>query len=121
MSKINIVQISAALGFPVTATFITDVLGVPPDQSLSVKRALFWPREQYGMIHGRLQNHLNSRIGIDPSTFTPERPRGEAAAAPAPAAAPAEPEGFGFEEPAPAAEPEGFGFDDASAETEGFF
>lgn len=96
--KINIVQISAALGFPVTAHFITDVLGVQPDPALSVKRALFWPREQYGMIHGRLQNHLNSRIGIDPLTFTPDRPKASGST-PATAAG-VEPDGFGFEEPA---------------------
>lgn len=120
MSKINIVQISAALGFPVTAHFITDVLGVPPDVTLSVKRALFWPSDQYGMIHGRLQNHLNSRIGIDPLTFTPERPKG--AATPATAAG-VEPEAFGFETPVvhdTPPEPEDFGFAEAP-ETEDFF
>ena len=94
--KINIVQISAALGFPVTAHFVTDVLGVQPDPSLSVKRALFWPREQYGMIHGRLQNHLNSRIGIDPTTFTPDRPKAAVESVAATAAA-TEPEAFGFD------------------------
>ena len=98
MSKINIVQISAALGFPVTAHFIIDVLGVPPDTTLSVKRALFWHSEQYGMIHGRLQYHLNRRIGIDPLTFTPDRPKAATAADSTPAtAAGVEPEAFGFE------------------------
>lgn len=117
MSKINIVQISAALGFPVTATFVAEVLGVPPDPSLSIKRALFWPREQYGMIHGRLQNHLNGRIGIDPSSFTPDRPKG--AAAEAPTAPAAETDGFGFE--TPVAEPDGFGFEEPAPAEEGFF
>ena len=119
MSKINIVQISAALGFPVTAHFVTDVLGVPPDVTLSVKRALFWPSDQYGMIHGRLQNYLNGRIGIDPSSFTPDRPKGSVAAAPAPAASAAETEGVGFE--TPTAETDDFGFEEPAPETEDFF
>ena len=71
MSKINIVQIQAALAVPVTATFIVDTLGVQPVET--VKRAVFWDAADYGKIVGRLQNHLNSRGAIDPTTLSGER------------------------------------------------
>lgn len=107
MSKINIVQIQAALkGVPITAAFIVDTLGVQPVET--VKRAVFWDAADYGKIVGRLQNHLNSCSAIDPSTLSGERTKKE----PPPAAAS---EDF-FNESAPAG-----GDDFFAEEPEDFF
>lgn len=122
MSKINIVQISAALGIPaITAHFITNTLLVPPNPELSVKRALFWNEADYDAICLRLIAQVSRARGEKPGALSPDRPRAEAtAAAPAP---PAESEGFGFETPVvhdTPPEPDGFGFE-TSAAMEGFF
>jgi len=112
MSKINIVQISAALGFPVTATFITNTLNVPPNPELSVKRALFWNEADYDAICLRLIAQVTRARGEKPGALSPDRPK--VAVEPVPAA---EPEAFGFETPT---EPDGFGFEEPATE-EGFF
>lgn len=116
MSKINIVQISAALGFPVTATFITNTLNIPPNPELSIKRALFWNEADYDAICLRLIAQVTRARGEKPAALSPDRPKGDA-----PAAAAAEPvtEGFGSE--TPAAEPDGFGFGEEAPAEESFF
>jgi hypothetical protein len=116
MSKINIVQISAALGFPVTATFITNTLNIPPNPELSVKRALFWNETDYDAICLRLIAQVSRARGEKPGALSPDRPKADAPVV--------EPDGFGFGDAQPAAptEPDGFGFDNAPvAVEEGFF
>ena len=116
MSKINIVQISAALGFPVTAAFITNTLNVPPNPELSVKRALFWNEDDFDPICLRLIAQVSRARGEKPSALSPDRPKGAGESVAATTAA-TEPEAFGFE--TPAAEPDGFGFEEPA--TEDFF
>lgn len=70
-NTMTIVQIQAALGIPITATFITDVLEIKPVEQQ--KRALFWSHEQWGLIRGRLTNYLNGR-NQHPKEFSGERP-----------------------------------------------
>lgn len=140
MSKINIVQIQAAIGIPLTAEFITKTLGIGPNPELTVKRAVFWDRDKYGVIVGRLQNFLNSKGAIDPTTFSPDRPKKTDDAAPAAkgddgagfsfgddqgAEKPAG-DGFSFgDDPAPAAAADDTGFDfggdEPATEDAGFF
>ena len=118
MSKINIVQISAALGFPVTAAFITNTLNVPPNPELSVKRALFWNEADYDVICLRLIAHVSRARSEKPGALSPDRPKGAGESV----AAATEPEAFGFETPVvhdTPAEPDGFGFEEPA--TEGFF
>ena len=76
MSKFNIVQFQAASGLPLTGDFIVNTLGVAPDET--VKRAMFWNRDKYGLILGRLQNHINGKGAVDPTTFDPSRPKKDA-------------------------------------------
>jgi len=113
MSKINIVQISAALGFPVTANFITNTLNIAPNPELSVKRALFWNEADYDAICLRLIAQVTRARGEKPGALPADRPKPVAA----------EPEGFGFESPVvhdTPPEPEGFGFDATPADEPSF-
>lgn len=139
MSKINIVQIQAAIGLPLTAEFITKTLGIEPNPELTVKRAVFWDANKYGVIVGRLSNYLVNKGAVDPTTFSPDRPKKTEDAAPAAKAddgagfsfgddSPAADSGDGFSfdadpQPAAAADDTGFDFggDEAKTEDEGFF
>lgn len=73
MSKFNIVQFQAASGLPLTADFIIKTLGVEPDET--VKRAMFWNRDKYGLIIGRLQNFINGKVAANPCDFDGSRPK----------------------------------------------
>jgi hypothetical protein len=106
--KFNIVQFQTASGIPLTANFIVDTLGVAPDET--VKRAMYWNRDKYGLIIGRLQNFINGKAAVNPCAESGER------ASKKPAAAADESFDFG-ETPADSAESFEFGED----ETEGFF
>lgn len=61
----TIAQFQAVTKLPLTAEFIVNVLGIPPDEQ--VKRSSIWNRDKYGLILGRLQNYLNSCAGLDPT------------------------------------------------------
>ena len=67
MSKFNIVQFRAASGLPLTGDFIVTRWALRPMRT--VKRAMFWNRDKYGLILGRLQNHINGKGAVDPTTF----------------------------------------------------
>lgn len=69
--KFNIVQFQAASGLPLTADFIVKTLGIGPDETL--KRAMWWNRDRYGLILGRLQNHINGKGALNPCTFDGSR------------------------------------------------
>lgn len=73
MSKFNIVQFQAASGLPLTGDFIVNTLGITPDET--VKRAIFWNRDKYGLILGRLQNHINGKGAVDPTALDGSRPK----------------------------------------------
>ena len=144
MSKINIVQIQAAIGLPLTAEFITKTLGIEPNPELTVKRAVFWDANKYGVIVGRLSNYLGNKGAVDPTKFSPDRPKkaedapaGDAAKTGAaadsgdgfsfgdetPSAGDAD--GFSFGDETPAADAakteDGFSFGDGNPDDAGFF
>lgn len=109
--KFNIVQFQAASGLPLTGDFIVNTLGVAPDET--VKRAMYWNRDRYGLIIGRLQNFVNGKAANNPCAENAQRPKKDEA--PPPAAA----ESFDFgESEADSTESFDFGTED---ETEGFF
>lgn len=110
--KFSIVQFQAASGLPLTGDFIVNTLGVAPDET--VKRAMYWNRDRYGLIIGRLQNFVNGKAANNPCEFSAERPASKKKDE-APAAA----ESFDFgESEADSTESFDFGTED---ETEGFF
>lgn len=110
--KFSIVQFQAASGLPLTGDFIVNTLGIAPDET--VKRAMYWNRDRYGLIIGRLQNFVNGKAANNPCEFSAERPASKKKDE---AAAPAADESFDFGE-SEADSTEGFAFED---ETEGFF
>ena len=110
--KFSIVQFQAASGLPLTGDFIVNTLGVAPDET--VKRAMYWNRDRYGLIIGRLQNFVNGKAAMNPCEFSAERPASKKKDD-APAAA----ESFDFgENEADSTESFDFGTED---ETGGFF
>lgn len=95
--RFNIVQFQAASGLPLTADFIVNTLGIAADEQQ--KRALFWNRDKYGLIIGRLQNFINSKGAANPCDMNGQRPKKDDAP---PATADAGGDFFGDEEAAPA-------------------
>lgn len=89
MSRLNIVQIQTALLLPVTASFISDKLGVKPSEVEG--RASYWKAEDFTHICQGLIQHITAARNADFSKISAERPKSkkagaESAAAPAPAA-----------------------------------
>ena len=125
MSKINIVQIQAAIGLPLTAEFITKTLGIEPNPELTIKRAVFWDANKYGVIVGRLSNYLGNKGTVDPTKFSPDRPKKADDAAPAAKGDDGAGFSFGDEKPAGDAAGDAFSFGDdpapgAAADDTGF-
>lgn len=102
MSKINIVQIQAALLVPLTAQFIINKLKVAPAETQ--KRLVLWNAADYALICSRLGEWIEKARQLDVTTFSGERPKKEEA----PPAADAGGDFFGDDEGAPAADNEDF-------------
>lgn len=116
--KINIVQIEAAAGLPITADFITNRLGVAPDPALTVKRAVFWRLDQWPVIVEALKKHLQHLGTVNPASFSGQRPK---KAPEAPAAGGDSSFSFGDAAPSPApAADAGFSFGETSTDASGF-
>ena len=96
---ITLVQIQTALLLPLTASFITDKLGIKPVHS--EKRSQFWSRAQFTDICQALLQHITKMRNANFDAIEAKRPArtkkgGTPAAAPAQAAAPAAAGGFSF-------------------------
>lgn len=121
-NNINIVQIEAASGIPLTAAFVRDTLGIAPVSQ--EKRAMFWNINQWPQIVGALAQHIGKLNNIDPRTFSGQRPKKDKPGEPAAGAVDTPPAaaagGFNFgaaPAPTPAPLAGGFNFGAAPAPT----
>lgn len=87
MSTMNIVQLQTALGIPVTATFVLEVLKVPA--AGNEKRAVWWEVDQYETIVDALIAHIEKTRKVNVAAIDGKRIKKvkEEVAAPATAAA----------------------------------
>lgn len=93
MSRINVVQVQAALLVPITANFIVNKLKVAPAETQ--KRLVLWNASDYPLICERLAEWIKKAKTLDITKFSGERPKKEEAA---PAANPGLDAMFGDEE-----------------------
>lgn len=71
MATLNIVQIQSALGLPITATFISDVLKVPV--AGNEKRAVWWELGQYEAIVDALIAHIQNARSVNVAAIDGKR------------------------------------------------
>lgn len=71
MATLNIVQIQSALGLPITATFISDVLKVPV--AGNEKRAVWWELGQYEAIVDALIAHIQNARSVNVAAIDSKR------------------------------------------------
>ncbi|MFN7817816.1 MAG: hypothetical protein ACK5OQ_16425 [Burkholderiales bacterium] len=85
MSTLNIVQLQTALGIPVTATFVLEVLKVPA--AGNEKRAVWWEAGQYEAIVDALIAHIEKARKVNVAAIDGKRSKKVKEEAAAPAAA----------------------------------